>query len=169
LRDPPEAKMTFQRHALSQTLYESSSATETMATLIRKMADLAKEQIAAGQSLCFSDPLLSHPAPDSAPLDHVRLFPDDEVFQQSDIVELQALLSNARRHINHQENRIADLEAELTEAHKIFDQINTHPLAGPVIRFRERILKVLSAGSRTEVLLDDSKSNVPHDSQSPTV
>ena len=169
LRDPPEAKMTYQRQTLNQTLSLESSATETMATLIRNMADLAKEQIAAGQPLCFSQPLLPRPAPSHAPLDHVRLFPDDEAFQQSDVVELQALLSNARRHIKHQQDRISDLEAELTEAHAIFDQINTHPLAGPVIRLRERILKVLSAGSRNEVLLNDSESKLPHDSQSPTV
>lgn len=168
LRDPPEAKMLFQRHTLNQTLSKESSATEAMTTLIRNMADLAKEQIAAGQSLCFSKPLLSRPAPAYAPLDHGRLFPDDEVFQESDVVELQALLSNARRHINHQSERISDLEAELTEAHDIFDQINTHPLAGPVIRLRKRILKVLSAGSRNEVLLDDSKPEISHDSGSPT-
>jgi len=72
-------------------------------------------------------------------------------------------------HIDHQAERISDLEAELTEAHKIFDQINTHPLAGPVLRLRERILKVLSAGARNEVLLDDSKQNLSHDSGSPTV
>ena len=139
-----------------------------MATLIRSMAEVAKEQIAAGKPLCFSQPLLSRPAPAHAPLDHVRLFPEDEAFQQSNVVQLQALLSNARRHIKHQEDRISNLEAELTEAHSIFDQINTHPLAGPVIRLRERILKVLSAGSRNEVLLDDSEPNIPHDSQSPT-
>jgi len=169
LRDPPEAKMTFQRHTLNQTLAQGSNATQTMATLIRSMAEVAKEQIAAGKPLCFSQPLLSRPAPAHAPLDHVRLFPEDEAFQQSNVVQLQALLSNARRHIKHQEDRISNLEAELTEAHNIFDQINTHPLAGPVIRLRERILKVLSAGSRNEVLLDDSEPNIPHDSQSPTV
>ena len=168
LRDPPEAKMTFQRHTLNQTLAHGSNATEKMVTLIRSMADRAREQIAAGQPLCFSQPLLSRSAPVQAPLDHVRLFPEDEAFQQSDVIELQALLSNARRHINHQENRIADLETELSEAHKIFDQINTHPLAGPVIRLRERILKVLAAGSRTEVLLEDSKPQLPHDSHPPT-
>ena len=169
LRDPPEAKMMFQRHTLAQTLSHQSTATETMVTLIRKMADRAREQIAAGQPLCFSQPLLSRPALAHAPLDHVQLFPEDTAFQQSNIVELQALLSNARRHIDHQAERISDLEAELTEAHKIFDQINTHPLAGPVLRLRERILKVLSAGARNEVLLDDSKQNLSHDSGSPTV
>ena len=169
LRDPPEAKMTFQRHALSHTLSQGSSATETMATLIRKMADVAKEQIAAGEALCFSQPLLSRSAPAQAPLDHVRLFPDDEAFQKSDVVELQALLSNARRHIKRQEDRISYLETELTEAYDIFDKINAHPLAGPVLRLRERILKVLSAGSRSEVVLDDSNPQLPHDSQSPTV
>ena len=169
LRDPPEAKMTFQRHTLSHTLSSESSATETMATLIRKMADVAKEQIAAGEALCFSQPLLSRSAPAQAPLDHVRLFPSDEAFQKSDVVELQALLSNARRHIKRQEDRISYLETELTEAYDIFDKINAHPLAGPVLRLRERILKVLSAGSRSEVVLDDSNPQLTHDSQSPTV
>jgi len=169
LRDPPEAKMTFQRHTLKQTLWQESSAAKKMETLIRNMANLAKEQIAAGKSLDFSQPLLSRPALAYAPLDHVRLFPDDESFQLSDVVELQALLSNARRHINHQAERISALESELSEAHDIFDQINTHPLAGPVIRLRERILKILAAGAQTEVLLDDSKPNLSHDSQSPTV
>lgn len=168
LRNPPEAKMMFQRHALAQTLSQQSSATETMATLIRKMADVAKEQIAAEQPLSFSRPLLSHPPLAHAPLDHVQLFPGDQAFLDSNVVELQALLSNARRHIKHQDKRISDLEAELTEAHKIFDQINTHPLAGPVIRLRERILKVLSAGKRNEVLLEDSEQTLPHDSGSPT-
>lgn len=169
LRNPPEAKLHFQRQALAQTLSRKSSATEAMVCLIRNMANLARKQTAAGQPLAFPNSMLTPPAPQPAALDHVRLFPDDEAFQQSEILELQALLSNARRHINHQAERISQLESELTDAHNIFDQINTHPLAGPVIRLRERILKVLSAGSRNEVLLDDSNPNSPQDSQFPTV
>jgi hypothetical protein len=171
LREPSEAKMTFQRYTLAQTLSHQSDATEVMATLIRKMANLAQEQITAGQRLCFTQPVLDRVAPTHSPLNHVRLFPEDKTFQNSDIVELQALLSNARRHIEHQAQRISALEAELTQAHNIFDQINTHPLAGPVIRLRERILKVLSAGSRNEVLLDDpeTETKTAHESGSPTV
>jgi len=67
LRDPPEAKMTFQRNTLNQTLSRRSNATETMATLIRNMADLAKEQIAAGQTLSFKQPLLSRPSCSAVP------------------------------------------------------------------------------------------------------
>lgn len=169
LRNPSEAKMTFQRQTLNQTLARKSSAIDAMAALIRSMAEVAQEQINAGQALDFSKPLLSRQPLQHTALDHVQLFPNEEAFQQTDVLELQALLSNARRHINHQADRISALEGELSEAHDVFEQINNHPLAGPVIRLRERILKVLSAGSRSEVILDEPQSKLPHDSQSTTV
>jgi hypothetical protein len=168
LRARPAAKMMFQRETLSQTLACQSSATENMQTLIQMMADSANQQIAAGKKLCFPHPLLSLAAVTHGSIDHVQLFPDEEAFQQSNTLELQALLSNAHRHIKQQENRIAVLEAELTEAHGIFEQINNHPLAGPVVRLRKRILKVLSAGSRTEVILDKPDTRLSHESKSPT-
>ncbi len=159
LRQPAEAKLHYQRHVLEQTLLRAESATDRMVELITAMAQTATEQSAIGEPLTFDRPLLERPRATTVPLNHSVLFPDDEAFENSDVVQLQALLSNARRHIGHLDQRIDTLEAELSEAHEIFTQINSHPVAGPIVRLRERILKVLSADSNKQRRCQTASAN----------
>lgn len=68
----------------------------------------------------------------------------NEFTDGSDLLQLQAQLAHARREVEHQK-RIGDgLKAELAEAHSIFEQIHQHPIAGPIVRIRERFIEFMN-------------------------
>ena len=142
LQNPPAEKLFFQNMVLNQSLYRESSATDRMVALIKKMQRDASAQIAAGdQALRFSPQLLPLPLASTEVLDHRSLFPDDAAFTEQDHTALQGLLSNARRRIGRLEKRVSVLESDLNAAHDVFDKMRAHPVAGPLIRLRERVLE----------------------------
>ena len=142
LQNPPAEKLFFQNMVLNQSLYRESSATDRMVALIEKMQLDAAAQIATGdQALRFSPQLLPLPLASTEVLDHRSLFPDDAAFTEQDHTALQGLLSNARRRIGRLEKRVTVLESDLNAAHDVFDKMRAHPVAGPLIRLRERVLE----------------------------
>ena len=147
---PPAAKLHHQQQALHDTLYHQSSASDRMVELMVGMIEVAQKQIEQNQPLDFSQSILSLPASICVELQHDQLYPEDPCFKIDDVLELQARLSNALRHIEHQNDAIGVLERELAEAHDIFRQINSHPLAGPILKLRQRILNALSPDSRKD-------------------
>ena len=72
----------------------------------------------------------------------------DEFSDDCDLQQLQAQLAHARREVEHQK-RIGDgLKAELAEAHAIFEQIHQHPIAGPIVRIRERFIQFMNRNKK---------------------
>ena len=141
LQNPSDQKLFFQNMTLNQALYRESSATDRMVALIQKMQSDAAAQIATGnKTLRFAPQLLPLPLASSNVLDHRTLFPEDTAFAEQDHTALQALLSNARRRIGRLERRVEVLESDLNAAHDVFDKMRAHPVAGPLIRLRERVL-----------------------------
>jgi vacuolar-type H+-ATPase subunit D/Vma8 len=67
-----------------------------------------------------------------------------EEFSRHDLAELQVELSHARREIRHLQQKQTQLLAELQQAHEIFEQIHRHPVAGPVVRIRQKVLEWLA-------------------------
>ena len=88
------------------------------------------------------------PAASPMNFDSRAMFPSVLEFQETDLVETQTQLAHARRHIDHLDDRIAELESELKQAHQIFDEIHDHPIAGPIVRIRERLLTTLKIMKR---------------------
>ncbi len=143
LRQPEPRKLHFQDQQLQQILYRESRASDRLIELVRCVQELAVEQVASGQTLSFPSNLLPMPATSVTHFDSRALFPTMPEFAETDLVETQAQLAHARRHVDHLNFRIQELEAELKQAHQIFDEIHEHPIAGPIVRIRERVLAAL--------------------------
>jgi transcriptional regulator of NAD metabolism len=84
-------------------------------------------------------------------MEHAMVFSDFEEFSKSgDVIQLQSQLGHARREIDHL-HRIQDgLRAELAEAHSIFEQIHQHPIAGPIVRIRERVIQFMKRNRKED-------------------
>ena len=70
-----------------------------------------------------------------------QLFPNFPEFKETDRAELQGQLAHSRREIKHLQREIAQLQLELGQAHEIFEQIQNHPIAGPVVRIRQKFFE----------------------------
>ena len=143
----PERRMLFQRNQLADALYLESSAIERITDLIASMQDLAQQQLAArrDQPLDFPAGLLSKPIGYSAEFSLQRLYPEFEEFQNRDRAMLQAQLAHSRRHIDALNREIVQLQSELGQAHQIFESINKHPIAGPIVRIRKKMLDLMAS------------------------
>jgi hypothetical protein len=144
LKQPEDRKLHFQNQQLQQIVYRESPAARRLVELVRAMQQTAGRQITEGQRINFDAPILTLPESSPVAFDAKVMFPDTAEFAGDDVVQTQAQLAHARRQIDHLGCRIAQLESELKQAHEIFDEIHNHPIAGPVVRVRERMLAVLS-------------------------
>ena len=159
-REP--ARMLFQRHQLADSLYFESNATERLTSLIELMLGLAKKQIAAGQALSFPANMLPRPKQQLTDFDHASLYAATE-FAESDVTVLQCQLSHSRREIDHLNAQMKQLQSELEQAHQIFETINSHPVAGPIVRIRKRMINLMAKmqSRRESSQQQDSVAPVP--------
>ena len=133
----PEQKMLFQRTELEDATYCRTDATERMAALIRGMQETASQQVQAGQPLSFPPnllPAIKDISSDRLRFDHAKIFSNFDEFSINDRSELQSQLAHSRREISHLQHRLTIRESELAQAHQIFDKVNSHPIAGPLIK-----------------------------------
>ncbi len=152
LLNPAESKMLFQRQVLNDELYLESGATGRMAELIEAMLCVSKSCVTSGRPLEFPDGMLDRPTAagsQSVRFDHAALYPGFDEFRQTDTTQLQAELAHTRREIDYLNRQLVQLQSELGEAHQIFDEINGHPIAGPVVRARRRLLDMISRMKRS--------------------
>ncbi len=143
LKQPDDRKLHFQNQQLQQILYRESLASDRLVALVRSMQELAVAQVASGQALSFPPNLLPMPVASPLRFDSRIMFPSAPEFSETDLLETQTQLAHSRRHVDHLNFRIRELEAELKQAHQIFDEIHEHPIAGPIVRIRERVLATL--------------------------
>ncbi|MCH2178177.1 MAG: hypothetical protein MK106_05165 [Mariniblastus sp.] len=147
LAEPREAKKVFQRFLLRDSLHLETSATDRLVDLVKKMLAVGKICIEQGTPLRFPSGMLSFPTCITAPIigfKHETVYSDRPEFTQTNEIEVQTELAHARREIDHLNRQIEQLQSELGQAHNIFDQIQKHPIAGPVVRTREKIIGWLS-------------------------
>jgi hypothetical protein len=144
LASPTPVRMALQRELLADALETGQTATARVSLLIETMLSIAADCIAANRPLEFAASILPPPAGTLPALDHQRLYPDHASFSAKNQLELQAELGHCRREIAHLEQVIAGLRGELGLAHEIFDQIQRHPIAGPVVRLRQRFLDFMA-------------------------
>jgi hypothetical protein len=146
---PSESKMLFQRMQFSEALYRTTCATDRLEKLVTEMIRISNDQIRGKQPLQFPSQILesfgrTKCIADSS-FEHQRVYPDVEEFSRHDLSELQVELSHARREIRHLQQEQTQLLAELQQAHEIFEQIHRHPVAGPVVRIRQKVLGWLAS------------------------
>jgi hypothetical protein len=154
LADPPAPKMFFQRMLLLDTLLlpkspnSEESATARTVSLIQKMQAIAKQQLESGQPLRFPSQILEPPSSTTLEFDHRQLYPEyaefrsggDETTTASQLTITQVELAHARREIENLHRELSQCKSELRQAHAIFEQIHQHPVAGPIVRLRQKFL-----------------------------
>ena len=143
MADHEPTRMLFQRQQLADSLYCESNATQRLVSLIESMLGLAKKQIAAGQRLSFPANLLPRPNQQLADFDHASLYGAAE-FDESDMTVLQCQLSHSRREVDNLNAQVQQLQSKLDQAYQIFETINSHPVAGPIVRIRQRMIDLMA-------------------------
>jgi hypothetical protein len=144
LANPPQRRMLFQQSQLRDALHLNDSAIDRTVQLINQMLKTAGQQISAGQPIKFPPNMLSAPSAQHEPFKHQQLFPHEPVFDEFDRSVLQCQLAHSRREIEHLHREIEQLQSELDQAHQIFETINSHPIAGPIVRIRQKMVDLMA-------------------------
>jgi len=140
LASPALAKMAMQQQLLADALQVAGPATQRVGQLVTSMLETSARCIQEGRPVEFPAAMLPPASSQECEFDHQLLFPDHGDFKKTGLATLQAELAHCRREIRHLESVIAGLRDELGQAHEIFDQIQRHPVAGPVVRLRQRVI-----------------------------
>jgi hypothetical protein len=151
LAAPCSARIQFQNSILFDALQVAESATDRLVQLIHSMFAASDGLLASSNPLEFDANLLPEPVFTAqlrarhCKMDHRACFRNfNEFHDDSEIEQTQAQLAHARREIEHLHRIEYGLRAELAEAHSIFEQIQQHPIAGPIVRIRERFIQFMS-------------------------
>ncbi|MEM7454426.1 MAG: hypothetical protein AAF456_08715 [Planctomycetota bacterium] len=143
-------RMQFQNDVLRDSLLiePASTATDRLVELIKGMLKVA--DLADGNELHFPAAMLGMPLTIEGEFNHQSIYAGYAGFDTTDVAELQSQEAHSRRVIDSLRAEINQLESELSEAHRIFDQIHDHPIAGPVVRARQRVLDWLARFNQRE-------------------
>lgn len=136
---PPAVKMWHQQWLFRDALYQGEPATVRLHRLIERMVDISREQLGTGQPLRFPPNILEL-SPREQTLDFCTFFPQIADISALGVSEAHRELAHARREIERLNSRLTQLQSELNEAHRIFDLIHRHPVAGPIVRLRQKWL-----------------------------
>ena len=159
LASPAEPKRLMQNHLLSDHLC-CESATQRAGQLIRLMLQQSTDAVARGLPLTFPMQMLAAPGAEYDGFSHQTVYPKFAEFGNPDLVELQCELAHSRREIGHVQQQLAQAKAELSDAHQIFEQIQQHPIAGPIVRLRQVIRDKWSAFKKSpETEITPTKSD----------
>ena len=145
LASRPETRLMFQRSQLDDALNLQGDATERLVELVRQMLKIAADQVNANLPLEFPAQILAPVNATPTEFCHQRLFENAPEFSNDEPTLLQVELSHARREISHLHRELAQVHSELDQAHQIFEQINKHPIAGPIVRIRQKMLDLMAA------------------------
>jgi hypothetical protein len=140
LQNPSPSRLFYQQSLLRDELECDGLATARMVDLIQKMQAIARQWVAANKPLQFPPNLIPDPTAGVLEFPAAELFPQHAAFGETNPLSLQAELAHARREIILLQAEIAQLRSELDQAHQIFEQIHRHPIAGPVVRLRQKLL-----------------------------
>ncbi len=161
LINPPESKLFYQQSQLTDVLYMpvlhadlqtplGPTATDRLETLVQEMLRSMRSQVTVDQPLRFADRILAPINLSSTnEFDHAKIYPLAPEFANPNLVELQVELAHARREIQHVQRELAQVQSELDLAHSIFEQIQQHPIAGPIVRLRQKFLDWFARNEKT--------------------
>ena len=140
LAAPPASKLAWQNQLLRDHVYLAESATERLAQLVQRMLEQARVDIESGKPLRFSVGMLPPPRAVESRFEHAELYPAFKEFKERDLLVAQTEWAHARREITHLQAELRQARSELAEAHAIFEEIQKHPIAGPVVRLRQKLI-----------------------------
>ena len=104
------------------------------------MLEQARADIESGKPLRFSVGMLPPPLAVESRFEHAELYPAFKEFKERDLLVAQTEWAHARREITHLQAELRQARSELAEAHAIFEEIQKHPIAGPVVRLRQKLI-----------------------------
>jgi hypothetical protein len=137
-------RLQWQERILEDTLWCQPQATQRFCSLVDQMLWASQRSIAQGEVLSFDQGLLPvnelGDVQAGVVFDFKSLYPQYQEFQNPDALRLQQSTAELSRHNQQLQARVDQLQAELGEAHQIFEQIQQHPIAGPILRGRQRML-----------------------------
>jgi hypothetical protein len=151
---PSQEKLSYQKWLLHENLQLQDSAVDRMLQLIadvQKVAGNENQSVPKIDSDAIDSADMSHRCDESVQqtsnrvLHHDRQYPQHAAFTETNLLELQSQLAHSRREIDLRQARIDQLESELAEAHHIFEQIENHPIAGPVVKIRRGFQSLISS------------------------
>jgi hypothetical protein len=160
LSDPSPPKLFFQQMQLEDALALAprlgrapgkQTATDRFIQLVQGMQEITHRQLAHGEPIQFPAALLPPLEEEGSPFIHRDLYSKYRPIFDTDSVSTQVELAHARREIDHLNKEIRQLKSELAQAHSIFEQIQQHPVAGPIVRLRQRFIDWFSR-NQSEVL-----------------
>ena len=143
LLNPAAEKLVLQDAFLCDAMQVVQPAVDRFEQLVTAMFNAIDAQADSVGQLKFEQNLLVPTSHVIESFVHEKVFDQYAEFGQQDLVELQAELAHARREVEHQKRIAEGLREELGQAHQIFEQIHNHPIAGPVVRIRERMMEFL--------------------------
>ena len=150
LAKPESSRLHFQNALVFDSLQIAQPATDRLVQLIQLMFNACDQQLPSNNSLEFAASLLPQPvfasqlSGPNCKMDFASVFTNyNEFTDDFDSHELRAQLAHARREVEYQKRICDGLKAELAEAHSIFEQIHLHPIAGPIVRLRERFINFM--------------------------
>jgi hypothetical protein len=142
----PATKLAYQQTTLDLSLLPTDQSTARMVDLIRRML-----QHSIDGNVDYPPNMLgSCDIGVELGFDHSNLFPNYPEFANPDLVETQSQLAHSRREIDHLHGEIDQLKRELDQAHEIFEQIHQHPVAGPIVRLRQRLMDWMGRNRQKE-------------------
>jgi hypothetical protein len=141
LASPPASKLVWQSQLLRDHVYLAESATDRLAQLVQRMLEQAKADIQSGNPLRFSDGIITPARPVENRFEHTELYPSFKEFKERDLLVAQTEWAHARREITHLQAELRQARSELAEAHAIFEEIQKHPVAGPIVRLRQKLIE----------------------------
>jgi hypothetical protein len=154
LQNPSADRRHFQTTVLRDELEYTGSAADRLAQLIRSMQKIAADCLDNQRPLSFPAQMVPLQPIDELSFPADVLFPEHAAFREADPQRLQAELAHARREILVLQANIEQLRSELGQAHAIFDQIHNHPIAGPVVRLRQKLIDAISQLSSHKAKLE---------------
>jgi len=161
MADRIETRMFFQNDELKNSLQCSTSATERFVALVEGMLSIASQKIAAQMPLEFPAEILPPLPSQSSEFSHARLYPNATEFSTDEKTTLQVELSQSRREILRLQTELAKTRSDLDNAARAFEQIEKHPIAGPVFRIRQKMLDLMAKiGNRKPAIDPTSPTNV---------
>lgn len=163
----PEAKRLFQSSSLDMALVPTNQARERLCKLIKRMLVHAAQQ--TDGELTFPPNLIGDLFVEGqARFDHAALYPTYSEFENGDVIQLQSNLAHSRREISNLQAEMNQLKNELAQAHEIFEQIHRHPVAGPIVRLRQKFLDWLRRNGKKNAPIQSSDSKTSSRSPSNT-
>lgn len=137
---PTEARMHYQKWVLHDALQLQSRASDRMVQLIQAMLDQTQSAVRSDRTPEFPEAMLP-PADTAGPvLCLPAAYPSRGAFGNNDLQRLQTQLADAERETELLNRVIDGLRDELGQARAVFDSIHQHPVAGPVVRTRQKVI-----------------------------